>query len=691
MPLSAKQILSLGHGPLGLLPDSDAVLSLIYRPEGTWGGATDGLSGLGFLLHFDSRQLSWKPNPTQRLFEPGWCGPGPVLIPRAERPEESDGDPNTDQVLRFSYVDPTGRWPGTTLPVPLAELILHARPGFEHTTLRLTALSTPPGATFEAEPLELRHPPRITAVNVSTSQPLPWWKPGDTIDISVQFSDVVQVNGRPTIALMLGRQSRSATYRDGSGSTTLTFRYVVAPGDQGALRLDADAVKLAGATITNGDGLAANLQHGTPTLPRGQADSSAPIVRMDPLAGISRAASLTISGTVTDSGGSGSAAVLLWDGSRSLGEARLSNSRWNLSTGSLAEGVHSFSLQAIDRAGNRSLIQPAIAVTIDRTPPPPPQLVINLGGADQVLTAAAGDAELQGLAEAGCRVRLRLGSLLNDLTTDAQGRFSWSPSQAELRILEQSRAPVSLALMTTDRAGNSTTTTSRTLRLPQAVGSYGLWQVRLGSRDNDSLIGSACSVSGTLRGEAIFGGAGNDHLTGVALRRADGRGWAVPLLSGGRGDDRYGIAEGSFSVIADLGGAGERGGRDSVSLAGVGVNDVALTLIDRSDLLITRRRPAGSDALQPIALLLDALGNRRPEAGNRIESVQLGDTSFQLRNDGALINGQQVLTPRPASYDGSAGLLQPADLLAPALDPQLDLRALVNTLTLGLSDHALIG
>jgi hypothetical protein len=116
-----------------------------------------------------------------------------------------------------------------------------------------------------------------------------------------------------------------------------------------------------------------------------------------------------------------------------------------------------------------------------------------------------------------------------------------------------------------------------------------------------------------------------------------------------------------------------------------------LTLLDQSDLLITRRQPDSRTGLRPIVLLLDPLGRRRPDLGNRIETVQLADQIFTLRNDGALVRASQVLLPRPGSSNGSVGLSPSMALLNPLLDPELDLRRLTSGLGGGLADQALIG
>ena len=76
--------------------------------------------------------------------------------------------------------------------------------------------------------------------------------PGDTIDITVTFSEVVVVTGNPTLELETGATDRLATYQSGSDTDTLTFRYTVQAGDYSrALRYTGtDALALPGsATI----------------------------------------------------------------------------------------------------------------------------------------------------------------------------------------------------------------------------------------------------------------------------------------------------------------------------------------------------------------------------------------------------------------------------------------------------------
>lgn len=81
---------------------------------------------------------------------------------------------------------------------------------------------------------------------------------GASIAITVSFSKAVTVTGTPLLAL---NSAGSATYTSGSGTSTLTFSYTVAPG-QNSGHLDAastNALTLNGGTITDSSGTGAIL------------------------------------------------------------------------------------------------------------------------------------------------------------------------------------------------------------------------------------------------------------------------------------------------------------------------------------------------------------------------------------------------------------------------------------------------
>ena len=74
------------------------------------------------------------------------------------------------------------------------------------------------------------------------------YKAGQTVSITVSFSEAVNVTGNPTLALNTGQV---ATYASGSGGVNLTFDYIVQPGDNASPLAynGSGSLTLAGGTI----------------------------------------------------------------------------------------------------------------------------------------------------------------------------------------------------------------------------------------------------------------------------------------------------------------------------------------------------------------------------------------------------------------------------------------------------------
>ena len=68
--------------------------------------------------------------------------------------------------------------------------------------------------------------PTVSAVTTSASDAT--YGIGDVIPILIQFNEVVNVQGTPTLALETGTTDATAYYASGSGTDTLTFNYTVA-------------------------------------------------------------------------------------------------------------------------------------------------------------------------------------------------------------------------------------------------------------------------------------------------------------------------------------------------------------------------------------------------------------------------------------------------------------------------------
>ncbi|WP_246738453.1 heparin lyase I family protein [Bradyrhizobium sp. CCBAU 051011] len=95
---------------------------------------------------------------------------------------------------------------------------------------------------------------------------------GDTITMTLGFSEAVTVTGTPTLALNNGD---TAAYVGGSGTSSLTFRTTVAPTDRDTSAVAITGVNLpSGASIKDLSGLAANLSGAVKTFTGLQIDAT---------------------------------------------------------------------------------------------------------------------------------------------------------------------------------------------------------------------------------------------------------------------------------------------------------------------------------------------------------------------------------------------------------------------------------
>ncbi|HSF28150.1 MAG TPA: hypothetical protein VLA53_03890, partial [Nitrosopumilaceae archaeon] len=93
-----------------------------------------------------------------------------------------------------------------------------------------------------------------TVTNVSSTTANGSYNAGNTISVTVTFSEVVDVTGTPQLLLETGATDRQANYASGSGTSTLTFNYVVQTGDTSS-DLDyvsTNSLSLNGGTIKDG-------------------------------------------------------------------------------------------------------------------------------------------------------------------------------------------------------------------------------------------------------------------------------------------------------------------------------------------------------------------------------------------------------------------------------------------------------
>jgi len=88
-------------------------------------------------------------------------------------------------------------------------------------------------------------------IEVSSTTPDGSYKAGEAIDVTIKFSEAVNVTGTPKLTLETGTTNRTADYTSGTGSNTLTFTYTIQPGDTSADLdyFDTSSLALNGGTI----------------------------------------------------------------------------------------------------------------------------------------------------------------------------------------------------------------------------------------------------------------------------------------------------------------------------------------------------------------------------------------------------------------------------------------------------------
>lgn len=97
--------------------------------------------------------------------------------------------------------------------------------------------------------------PVVTSVSVPTNG---YYGNGDSLTFVVQFSETVIVTGAPYVSVIVGSQSRQASYLSGSGTSSLLFRYALQSGDMDMDGVALGAMSLNGGTIENAGGAAAD-------------------------------------------------------------------------------------------------------------------------------------------------------------------------------------------------------------------------------------------------------------------------------------------------------------------------------------------------------------------------------------------------------------------------------------------------
>nr|WP_222533414.1 Ig-like domain-containing protein [Azospirillum sp. 412522] len=203
---------------------------------------------------------------------------------------------------------------------------------------------------------------------------------GKTLSFYIQVSEVVIVNGTPTITLDIGGQTRQAVYNPtASSGTVLRFDYVVQAGDSDTDGIAVTGLNYNGGSITDRARIPLSpALTGVPGLQNVLVDTVAPDTPSVPVLasgqdtgtsptdGVTNISRPTLSGTAE----AGSTVTVLVDGLAVGTTIAGSDGSWSFTPANpLADGTHAVTSRATDQAGNSSGTSAALTLTIDSTAP----------------------------------------------------------------------------------------------------------------------------------------------------------------------------------------------------------------------------------------------------------------------------------------------------------------------------------
>ena len=283
---------------------------------------------------------------------------------------------------------------------------------------------------------------------------------GKTLSFYVQTSEVVIVNGVPTITLDVGGQTRQAVYNPAaSNGTVLRFDYVVQAGDSDADGIAVSGLNLNGGSITDRARIPLpSTLTGVPGLQNVLVDTVAPDTPSVPVLAPGQDTGVSATDGVTNLnrptlGGTaeaGSTVTVLVDGVAVGTTVAGSDGSWSFTPITpLADGTHAVTSRATDRAGNSSGSSAALTLTIDATAPVLSTPAV-AGGIDNTANVTAVNRPtLTGTADPNSTVTVIVdGVTVGTATTGSDGRWSFAVTAP---LADGSHSVVTTA---TDSAGN---------------------------------------------------------------------------------------------------------------------------------------------------------------------------------------------------------------------------------------------
>ena len=228
----------------------------------------------------------------------------------------------------------------------------------------------------------------------------------------------------------------------------------------------------------------------------GAADDAGTVTGNVATGGSSDDTSLTLSGAITGTLGTGS--VVLYDGAARLGAATVTGTTWSFAASGLTEGPHSFKAVVESDQGNQGAASTTYQVTVDATAPGAPTISPNIAGNDVINSAEKTAGVLvSGNAEANATIVLDINGTTRSTTAGANGLWSINLTSSDISTIGDG-ASLSISATARDAAGNlGAVSSARTIAIDTtAPGVPAFIDVTAGNVVIASEVGTAV-VSGT--------------------------------------------------------------------------------------------------------------------------------------------------------------------------------------------------
>ncbi len=557
-------------------------------------------------------------------------------------------------------------------------------------------------------------PPTVTAITASPATAD--LDAGNTVTLTLALSEAVTVStggSTPTLSLSSGG---TASYVSGSGSNSLVFSYVVAPG-QNTPDLTVTGLTLHGGSITDGAGntlsAASVVQNPAGTL---QVDTTAPTLAITAAAGDNRvnaveaANGFVITGTSNAEAGQTVTVVVLNSNGTQVASysPAVSGSAWSASVPSgtssgLAEGTYTVQANVSDAAGNTAT-QAVGSFVVDVTPP---SITISTVAGDNILNLAEATAgfTVSGAApgaEDGQVVTITIvngGGTTVDTVTGTVSSNAWSASLTSTQARGLADGSYTVKANVSDAAGNPATTATQSLTVDETPPTVTIGTIAADNILNLAEAQTGISIGGTApgveNGQVVTvtlvdaGGTTDDTITGTV----SGNGWSASLTSA----QATALADGLYTArtnVSDIAGNPAPQATQSLTVdetvptlaIGTIAGDNILNLAEAQNGISISGTAAGVENGQVVTVRLVDVGGTIVDTITGTVSSNAWSTSLSSAQATALADGGDTVTANVADAAGNPAMEATHSLTVDETPPSLTIGTIAGDNTLNLAE-----